>query len=214
MRFVVENGPAAVQWLIDKGVDFTREEGEQSIPPHSRKAATVIAASLHTADATGREITGTLLIKQVLAAKNIDIFEHHCAVDLVTQADRGSRKIRCTGAYILDMKSGVCVCSGQKRGSGTGGASKAYLYTSNPDGASGDGIAMAWRAAAAWPIWNSINSTPPASITQRPNHFLITEALRGEGRCCVARRQRFMHNFHPCAELAPGMWWRGPLTMR
>ena len=203
VRFVVENGPAAVQWLIDKGVDFTREEREQSYHltkegGHSHRRI------LHTADATGREITGTL-IKQVLAAKNIDIFEHHCAVDLVTQADRGSRKIRCTGAYILDMKSEtVCLFTAKSVVLATGGASKAYLYTSNPDGASGDGIAMAWRRGCRVANLEFNQFHPTCLYHPKAKSFLITEALRGEGAVLkLPDGTHFMHNFHPAAELAP-----------
>ncbi|MFQ3283287.1 FAD-dependent oxidoreductase, partial [Reinekea sp.] len=104
VRFVVENGPSAVKWLIDQGVQFTKENNQQGYHltqegGHSHRRI------LHTADATGKEVTGTL-VDQVIAASNIDIFEQHCAVDLVTQADTDSRKIRCTGAYLLDITTG------------------------------------------------------------------------------------------------------------
>ena len=144
VRFVVENGPDSVKWLINKGVDFTREE-DQTTYHLTQEGGHSHRRILHTADATGKEITGTL-VDRAIAAKNIDIFEHHCAVDLVTQADNHSRKIRCTGSYILDINTGaVSLFRAKSVVLATGGASKTYLYTSNPDGASGDGIAMAWR---------------------------------------------------------------------
>jgi len=132
VRFVVENGPDAVRWLIEQGVAFTRENDQQNYHltqegGHSHRRI------LHTADATGKEVTGTL-VEQVIAAENIDIFEQHCAVDLVTQADKNSRKIRCTGAYLLDIKTSVIALFHAKSVIlASGGASKAYLYTSNPE---------------------------------------------------------------------------------
>ena len=144
VRLVVENGPEAVNWLIDQGVNFTRDSDQEHYHltqegGHSHRRI------LHTADATGKEVTSTL-VDQVAAASNIDIFDHQCAVDLTTQADNNSRKIRCTGAYLLNIKTGVVsLFQAKSVVLASGGASKAYLYTSNPDGASGDGLAMAWR---------------------------------------------------------------------
>ena len=116
---------------------------------------------LHSADATGKAVTSKL-VDLVLAAPNIQIFEHHCAVDLVTQADSDSRKIRCSGAYLLDIKTDkVTLFQAKSVVLASGGASKAYLYTSNPDGASGDGGRHG--AGMELPIWSLINSTLPAS---------------------------------------------------
>jgi L-aspartate oxidase len=203
VRFVVENGPDSVQWLINKGVDFTREEDQTSYHltqegGHSHRRI------LHTADATGKEITGTL-VDRAIAAENIDIFEHHCAVDLVTQADNNSRKIRCTGSYILDIKSGaVSLFRAKSVVLATGGASKTYLYTSNPDGASGDGIAMAWRRGCRVANLEFNQFHPTCLYHPKAKSFLITEALRGEGALLkLPDGSPFMHNFHPDAELAP-----------
>ena len=203
VRFVVENGPASVQWLIDRGVDFTREEDQDKYHltqegGHSHRRI------LHTADATGKEITGTL-VDQVIAAKNIDIFEHHCAVDLVTQADNNSRKIRCTGSYILDINSGaVSLFRAKSVVLATGGASKAYLYTSNPDGASGDGIAMAWRRGCRVANLEFNQFHPTCLYHPKAKSFLVTEALRGEGALLkLPDGSTFMDKFHPDAELAP-----------
>ena len=204
VRRVVEDGPTAVQWLIEQGVDFTREESQKNYHltqegGHSHRRI------LHTADATGKEVTSRL-VDQVLSAKNIDIFEHHCAVDLVTQADKNSRKIRCTGAYLLDVKSGntsifqaKCVVV-----LASGGASKAYLYTSNPDGASGDGIAMAWRKGCRVANLEFNQFHPTCLYHPKAKSFLITEALRGEGAILrLPDGTSFMKNFHANAELAP-----------
>jgi len=203
VRFVVENGPSAIQWLIENGVDFTREEGATNYHltkegGHSHRRI------LHTADATGKEVTGTL-VDQALKAKNIDIFEHHCAVDLVTQADKNSRKIRCTGAYILDIESGeVELFQAKSVVLASGGASKTYLYTSNPDGDSGDGIAMAWRRGCRVGNLEFNQFHPTCLYHPKAKSFLITEALRGEGAILkLPDGSPFMHNFHPDAELAP-----------
>ena len=203
VRFVVENGPDAVRWLIEQGVAFTRENDQQNYHltqegGHSHRRI------LHTADATGKEVTGTL-VEQVIAAKNIDIFEQHCAVDLVTQADTNSRKIRCTGAYLLDIKTSVISLFHAKSVIlASGGASKAYLYTSNPDGASGDGIAMAWRKGCRVANLEFNQFHPTCLYHPKAKSFLITEALRGEGAILrLPDGSTFMGNFHPDAELAP-----------
>ena len=203
VRFVVENGPNAVRWLIEQGVAFTRENDQQNYHltqegGHSHRRI------LHTADATGKEVTGTL-VEQVIAAENIDIFEQHCAVDLVTQADKNSRKIRCTGAYLLDIKTSVIALFHAKSVIlASGGASKAYLYTSNPDGASGDGIAMAWRKGCRVANLEFNQFHPTCLYHPKAKSFLITEALRGEGAVLrLPDGSAFMNNFHPDAELAP-----------
>ncbi|MGB0449895.1 MAG: L-aspartate oxidase [Porticoccaceae bacterium] len=203
VRFVVENGPASVQWLINKGVDFTREE-DQSSYHLTQEGGHSHRRILHTADATGKEITGTL-VDRAIAAENIDIFEHHCAVDLVTQADKNSRKIRCTGSYILDINTGaVSLFRAKSVVLATGGASKTYLYTSNPDGASGDGIAMAWRRGCRVANLEFNQFHPTCLYHPKAKSFLVTEALRGEGALLkLPDGSPFMHNFHPDAELAP-----------
>ncbi|MFT4651318.1 MAG: L-aspartate oxidase [Porticoccaceae bacterium] len=203
VKFVVENGPSAVKWLIDQGVHFTRENGQQSYHltqegGHSHRRI------LHTADATGKEVTGAL-VAQVIAASNIDIFEQHCAVDLVTQADADSRRIRCTGAYLLDITTGfVSLFQAKSVILASGGASKAYLYTSNPDGASGDGIAMAWRKGCRVANLEFNQFHPTCLYHPKAKSFLITEALRGEGAVLrLPDGNAFMSSFHPDAELAP-----------
>lgn len=203
VRFVVENGPSAVKWLIDQGVHFTKENNQQSYHltqegGHSHRRI------LHTADATGKEVTGTL-VAQVIAATNIDIFEQHCAVDLVTQADTDSRKIRCTGVYLLDITTGfVSLFQAKSVILASGGASKAYLYTSNPDGASGDGIAMAWRKGCRVANLEFNQFHPTCLYHPKAKSFLITEALRGEGAVLrLPDGNAFMSSFHPDAELAP-----------
>ena len=203
VRFVVENGPEVVRWLIEQGVDFTRSDKNERYHltkegGHSHRRI------LHTADATGKEVTSSLVDK-VRAAHNIDIFEHQCAIDLVTQADNDSPKIRCTGAYLLDIKSGVISLFQAKSVIlASGGASKAYLYTSNPDGASGDGIAMAWRKGCRVANLEFNQFHPTCLHHPKAKSFLITEALRGEGAILrLPDGSAFMKNFHSDGELAP-----------
>ncbi len=203
VRFVVENGPDAVRWLIDQGVEFTRHHtgGDYHLTQEGGHSHRRI---LHTADATGVEITGTL-IERTREAANIDIFEQHCAIDLVTQADHDSRKIRCTGAYILDRSDdSVTLFQARSVVLATGGASKAYLYSSNADGASGDGIAMAWRRGCRVANMEFNQFHPTCLYHPGANSLLITEALRGEGALLkLPDGSRFMPQFHKDAELAP-----------
>jgi len=203
VRFTVENGPAAIHWLLEQGVSFTRDEGTGSFHltkegGHSHRRI------LHTADATGQAVLSTLN-ERMQAHPNIEIFEHHVIVDLITQADQDDRKIRCSGAYILDRKKDrVCVFQARVVILATGGASKVYLYTSNPDGSSGDGIAVAWRQGCRVANMEFNQFHPTCLYHPKAKSFLITEALRGEGAYLrLPNGERFMEKFHASAELAP-----------
>ena len=203
VSYVVENGPRAVNWLIEQGVDFTLDEDQ--VHYHlTQEGGHSHRRILHSADATGKAVTSTL-VDLVLAAPNIQIFEHHCAVDLVTQADSDSRKIRCSGAYLLDIKTDkVTLFQTKSVVLASGGASKAYLYTSNPDGASGDGLAMAWRRGCRVANLEFNQFHPTCLYHPKAKSFLITEALRGEGAVLkLPDGSRFMDKFHADAELAP-----------
>ncbi|MAW23587.1 MAG: L-aspartate oxidase [Cellvibrionales bacterium TMED47] len=203
VRYVVENGPSAIKWLIEQGVDFTLDSDQ--VHYHlTQEGGHSHRRILHSADATGKAVT-TTLVDQVIARENIHIYEHHCAVDLVTQADSDSRKIRCSGAYLLDIKSSkVSLFQAKTVVLASGGASKAYLYTSNPDGASGDGLAMAWRRGCR--VANlEFNQFPPTCLYHpKAKSSLITEALRGEGAILkLPNGSQFMQKFHNDGELAP-----------
>ena len=203
VRFTVERGKQAIQWLIDQGVDFTRDTGSDDYHltkegGHSHRRI------IHSADATGRAVHSTLIDK-VRRHDNIDLFEHHIALDLITQADTDSRKIRCAGAYVYN-RSRDQVDAFQARAVvlATGGASKVYLYTSNPDSASGDGIAMAWRAGCRVANMEFNQFHPTCLYHPKAKSFLITEALRGEGaQLKLPDGSRFMERFDPRGELAP-----------
>src|SRR5690606_32948698 len=133
------------EWLIQQGVKFTKESGKEDYHL-TREGGHSHRRIIHSADATGQAVHSTLL-ERTNQESSLEIFEHHVAVNLITQADNDSRKLRCTGAYALsNADDHVHVFQAKVVVLATGGASKVYLYTSNPDSASGDGIAMAWRA--------------------------------------------------------------------
>jgi L-aspartate oxidase len=203
VRFTVERSKTAIQWLIDQGVNFTRQQDGDDYHltkegGHSHRRI------IHSADATGREVHATLIDK-VLEHPNIDIFEHYIAVDLITQATPNSRKLRCSGAYIHNLLADrVEAFHAKSVVLATGGASKVYLYTSNPDSASGDGIAMAWRAGCRVANMEFNQFHPTCLYHPKAGSFLVTEALRGEGaHLKLPDGERFMHRFDERKELAP-----------
>jgi len=205
VRFTVEHGPTAVQWLIDLGVPFTRRDPEHPTEFHlTREGGHQHRRVVHAADATGRAVE-TSLIEAVRAAENVDLFENHIAVDLITSRRLGRRDNRCMGAYVLDRgKSCVEVFRARCVVLATGGASKVYLYTSNPDTSTGDGIAMAWRAGCRIANMEFNQFHPTCLYHPKAKSFLITEAMRGEGaRLLLPDGIPFMQRFDPRGELAP-----------
>jgi L-aspartate oxidase len=203
VRFTVENGRDSIQWLIDIGVDFTREPGGTEFHL-TREGGHSTRRIIHSADATGRAVSSTLS-EQALAQKNIAVFENHLAIDLIVQADADSGKMRCTGAYVFDSeKNEVKVFHARFVVLATGGASKVYLYTSNPDSASGDGIAMAWRAGCRVANMEFNQFHPTCLFHPKAKSLLMTEALRGEGaHLKLPSGERFMARFDERMELAP-----------
>ena len=205
VRLVVERGPENIRWLLDQGVSFTRErEQDPSSGLHlTREGGHSHRRVIHAADATGREVE-TTMVSQLRARANVDLYEHHIAVDLILSPRRGSRR-RCAGAYVLDLENGsVDTFSARFVVLATGGASKVYLYTSNPDVATGDGIAMAWRAGCRVANMEFMQFHPTCLYHPRAKSFLITEALRGEGaKLLLPDGTRFMERFDERGELAP-----------
>ncbi len=197
VRFTVENSRAGIEWLVEQGVEFTRREHKDDYHltqegGHSHRRI------LHAADATGKVVIEAL-IDNVLQHPHIDIYENHLAIDLITDQNR------CVGAYVLDHQSGqVDTYQARFVVLATGGASKVYLYTSNPDGASGDGIAMAWRAGCRVANMEFNQFHPTCLYHPQAKSFLLTEALRGEGAYLrLPDGERFMPRFDERAELAP-----------
>ncbi|MCB1738184.1 MAG: FAD-binding protein, partial [Gammaproteobacteria bacterium] len=206
VRHTVENGPKVIDWLIERGVPFTREtldDGSQAYHL-TREGGHSARRVVHAADATGQAIEMTLL-DRARAEPNIDLLERHIAIDLITGQKLGLRGNRCHGAYVLDRNSGE-VLSLRSRFVvlATGGAGKAYLYTSNPDASTGDGIAMAWRAGCRVANMEFVQFHPTCLFHPDAKSFLLTEALRGEGaRLLRPDGSRFMDDFDPRGELAP-----------
>lgn len=203
VRFTVERSKSAINWLIEQGVNFTKEQ-DSSDYHLTKEGGHSHRRIIHSADATGQAVHSTL-IEQVQQQKNIDLFEHHIAVNLISQADVDSSRLRCTGAYVLDTtQDKVNVFQAKVVVLATGGASKVYLYSSNPDGASGDGIAMAWRAGCRIANMEFNQFHPTCLYHPNAKNFLITEALRGEGAYLrLPNGERFMTRFDERAELAP-----------
>jgi len=204
---VVREGPEHIRDLIALGTHFTRSEpGEDSDYDLGREGGHSHRRILHASDATGREIMRALGAA-VRAEPNIRVLERHLAIDLITDArwDSLATTTSCWGAYVLDLdRSEVVTISARATLLATGGAGKVYLYTSNPDIACGDGIAMAYRAGVPIANMEFVQFHPTCLYHPEAKSFLISEALRGEG--AVLRRPdgtTFMHDYHNDAELAP-----------
>ena len=203
-HFVVENGRRAIEWLIARGVPFTRDEGSALGYHLTREGGHSHRRIVHAADATGSAIQMTLT-QQVKAHPNIHIFERHLAVDLIVGWKIGRPDQGCAGAYVLDIdEDRVDTFSAPVVALATGGAGKVYLYTTNPDTATGDGIAMAWRAGCRVGNMEFIQFHPTCLYHPHAKSFLITEAMRGEGGLLrLPDGERFMPEHDERAELAP-----------
>jgi L-aspartate oxidase len=209
VRFVVERGGAAIESLGKLGVEFDREgeDGSQGNAMYElgREGGHTVRRVLHHRDATGREIERALLAR-ARAHPSITLLEDHCAVDLLTTQRSGlPGPNRALGAYVLDAKTGdVERYRARATFLATGGAGKVYLYTSNPDIATGDGMAMAYRAGAALANMEFFQFHPTCLYHPQAKSYLISEALRGEG--AVLRNEAgeaFMEHHHPMKDLAP-----------
>lgn len=209
VRFTVEHSRQAIQWLIDQGVPFTREDEsareDGGFQFHlTREGGHSHRRIIHAADATGAAIFNTLLAR-ARQCPNIELLEQHVAVDLITERKLGLPGQRCLGAYVLNRNSGEVDTYGARfTVLASGGAAKVYLYTSNPDGACGDGIAMAWRAGCRVGNLEFNQFHPTCLYHPQAKSFLITEAVRGEGGLLrLPSGERFMQRFDQRAELAP-----------
>ncbi|NND81491.1 MAG: L-aspartate oxidase [Gammaproteobacteria bacterium] len=210
VRKVIEGAPRAIQWLIDKGVRFTLEDGAEYDGVDSdyhltREGGHSHRRVIHAKDATGREVE-TTLEQHVRAQPNVTILENHIAIDLITsQKLNRTDPARCYGAYALDIeRNEVKTFASQAVVLSTGGASKAYLYTTNPDTSTGDGIAMAWRAGCRIANMEFVQFHPTCLYHPYAKGSLISEAVRGEGGLLrLPDGERFMDDHHAQAELAP-----------
>lgn len=201
VNFTVEQGRSCIDWLIEQGVPFSKQNGQLHLTKEGGHSHRRI---IHAADSTGKAILKTLIDK-VRAEPSIELFEHCMAIDLINENKIGASDDKCVGAYVLNNKTGtINVFKAQQTILATGGASKAYLYTSNSDGASGDGIAMAWRAGCRVANLEFNQFHPTCLYHPQAKSFLISEAVRGEGgKLLLPNGEPFMHKFDERAELAP-----------
>jgi len=209
VRFTVEHSREAIQWLIDQGVPFTREDKtsreDGGFEYHlTREGGHSHRRIIHAADATGAAIFNTLL-ERARQRPNIELMEQRVAIDLITEPKLGLPGKRCLGAYVLNRATDeVDTFSARFTVLASGGAAQVYLYTSTPDGACGDGIAMAWRAGCRVGNLEFNQFHPTCLYHPQAKSFLITEALRGEGALLkLPNGERFMPRFDKRAELAP-----------
>ena len=206
VRGVVQEGPARIKELIEWGMAFTKMEDEDARYElgleggHSRRRV------LHAGDFTGSEIAQTLF-KKAQQSKNIRFFNFHAAIDLVTTEKLGDPPpFKCLGAYVLDTRMLEVSTFLARRATylATGGAGKVYLYTTNPDVSTGDGMAMAYRAGATVANMEFVQFHPTCLYHPQAKSFLISEAVRGEGGILkLADGSAFMSAYHPDRELAP-----------
>src|SRR5271163_1669480 len=207
VRGIVEEGPARIKALMELGMTFSeRENGAHKHEldlgkegGHSKRRI------LHAKDITGREIE-TALLTALALHPNVEMFENHAAIDLVTRRKLGfATDNRCVGVYVLDNKTGLVeTVASQHVLLATGGCGKVYLYTTNPDIATGDGVAMAYRAGVPVANMEFIQFHPTCLFHPKAKSFLISEAVRGEGG--ILRNldgREFMDGAHPLKSLAP-----------
>lgn len=203
VEFTAENAKDSLQWLIDFGVPFDQEVNEQGETKFhlTKEGGHSHRRILHAADATGKAVQ-TTLIETVRQHPNIHLFERYNAIDLIKSKQDNDTVL---GVYVWNRdKESVEIIRSKFTTLATGGASKVYQYTSNPDIASGDGIAMAWRAGCSVANMEFNQFHPTCLYHPEAKNFLITEALRGEGAYLVdANGQRFMQKFDERMELAP-----------
>lgn len=209
VRTIVEHGPDRIAELIDLGMKFT----ERTVPAPAggreldlgREGGHSKRRILHAQDITGREVERALL-NAVAEQPNIEVFENHNAIDLITTQKLGRPGVnRCVGVYVLDkLRQQVETFAAPCVILATGGCGKVYLYTTNPDIAAGDGVAMAYRAGAAVANMEFIQFHPTCLYHPRAKSFLISEAVRGEGAILkTVDGREFMDAYHPLKSLAP-----------
>ncbi len=205
VRTIVMEGPDRIRELMEFGLEFDEREvsGHRELDlgkegGHSKRRV------LHVQDVTGKEIEGTLL-RELGRQSHVELFENHMAVDLITAGKLGfATEDRCLGVYVLDERTGeVETIRSDRIVLATGGCGKVYLYSTNPDIATGDGVAMAWRAGAVIANMEFIQFHPTCLFHAKAKSFLISEALRGEGGILRnSRGEDFMKRYDPRGSLA------------
>ena len=210
VKMVVEDGPARIRELISMGVDFTRRQDEEQNLDLGMEGGHSKRRIVHTKDRTGSAVEQALL-EQVDKHPNITIYENHMAIDLISKTKMIKRGIvtsetreTCWGAYVLDVhNSKVITVLARVTVISTGGAGKVYLYTSNPDIASGDGVAIGYRVGVKVANMEFVQFHPTCLYHPEAKNFLISEAVRGEGGILLdSHGRRFMEEYHPLKDLA------------
>ncbi|HEX8679959.1 MAG TPA: L-aspartate oxidase [Chthoniobacterales bacterium] len=206
VRTIVTEGPERIRELVELGVRFDeREVSGQREPDLGREGGHSKRRVLHVQDVTGLEIEKTLL-GELARSPRVTLLENHMAVDLITAGKLGfATEDRCLGVYVLDEKTTeVETIRTDRLVLASGGCGKVYLYTTNPDVATGDGVAIAWRAGATIANMEFIQFHPTCLFHAEAKSFLISEAVRGEGGILRNNRgEDFMRRYHPRASLAP-----------
>jgi L-aspartate oxidase len=210
VRKVVEAGPGCIRELMKIGVQFTHQKGKEEELDLGLEGGHSRHRVVHAADLTGKEVESSLL-NAVKSKPNVKILEDHLVIDLLTQhhlkdyRQKAEEKIQCWGAYVLDKDHNqVITCLSKITLLATGGAGRVYVHTTNPSIATGDGVAMAYRAGAEVADLEFIQFHPTALYHKRGDSFLISEAVRGEGGILrLQNGEAFMEKYHPQKELAP-----------
>jgi L-aspartate oxidase len=208
VRFVVAEGPDRIAELVQWGVEFTRAGDDTSVYDLGQEGGHSKRRVLHARDLTGREIERALIDKTG-DRKNIRIYENHIAIDLIMKSTltgrKGTNRDQCLGAYVFDIqRKEVHTFRAKFVILSTGGAGKVYLITTNPDIATGDGIAMAYRAGAQVANMEFMQFHPTCLYHPDAKSFLISEAVRGEGGILRLKNgTSFMEKYHPMKSLAP-----------
>jgi L-aspartate oxidase len=210
VHLVVQDGPRRIAELIGMGVQFTRQAQNGEILDLGREGGHSWRRIVHTKDLTGREVE-RILLERAEENRNIRIYENHMAIDLITKSKMIRRGIltseskeTCLGAYVLDVDQGsVITFMAKVTVLSTGGAGKVYLYTSNPDIATGDGVAIGYRAGVRVANMEFVQFHPTCLYHPAAKNFLISEAVRGEGGVLLNKKgTRFMEKYHPLKDLA------------
>jgi L-aspartate oxidase len=209
VRMVIEKGPERIRELLDLGVAFSRDEKDPGRLDLGREGGHSMRRIAHSYDRSGREIERALL-QAVADNPRITVLEDHLAVDLLIYSKTGfppenrqSDIDRCLGAYVLGPDGIVATWQARVTVLCTGGAGKVYLYTTNPDIATGDGIAMAYRAGARIANLEFVQFHPTCLFHPQAKNFLISEAVRGEGGRLIDKAGRhFMDKYDPRGDLA------------
>ncbi|MGR9073804.1 MAG: L-aspartate oxidase [Gammaproteobacteria bacterium] len=206
VKLTVSHGKECIDWLVEQGVAFTQEKtsnGKKQLHLN-REGGHSHRRIVHADDATGKALSLSL-IQKAEQHPNLDLFENHHAIDLITAEKLGQGKNRVYGAYVFDTQNSIVkTFAAQIVVLATGGANKVYLYTSNPDISTGDGIALAWRAGCRIANMEFMQFHPTCLYHPNARSFLISEAVRGEGaKLLLPDGQPFMHRFDAMEELAP-----------